>query len=204
MSHDFRGFLHDAIPAIIADDLVYESASPPDFNDWREQVTEVAHENAESRLIYAADEQRVIDEYETHEYAPDTADIDESAGSMTYSASQWQEARSAYAHAIAVAVLERLLEEAVEHIEESAGLLPVIAARLGADPDEAEGALTVWQENPHGWAAHSAEGEDEETGLYYYAFTHGQLDGLNGVATEVEGAWLSIVWSPTTKEEERA
>lgn len=200
MPHDHRGFLHDAIPDILADDFLWEAQQPPGFDDWRERVTEVAYQNAESRCIYTADELRVIEEYETHVYAPDNDEIDDYG--TAYTTSQWQQARSVYAQVIAVRVLERLLEEAIGIIEENAGLLPQIAARLGADPDEAELALTASRTNPLGWAAHSHEAEDEETGLYYYACTHGQLDGLNGIATQVEGVWLSIVWAPAPAEAE--
>ncbi len=44
-THDLTGFLHDAIPDILADRFVYRSQGRPiNFNDWRDHVPAQAAE----------------------------------------------------------------------------------------------------------------------------------------------------------------
>lgn len=199
MTHSWRGMLHDAVPNILNDSLAYNGTFDPDT--WRETASDLAWQEAETRVTYTADEEKVISEYETHELAPDIDDIDELAGTQ-FKASEWRQAQSAYAQAIAYHVLVNLLAEAVDDMEKGAEALLDCATDLGAPEDTDITDLDVASYScPHGWAVHDLEDSDADMGTFM-VWTSKQLDGLNGVSCQPveDGPWLSLTWDPSKKE----
>jgi hypothetical protein len=132
----------------------------------------------------------VINEYE-REFGNDA---EEFCGHTQYRASDWQQAQTDYAYAIAYAAFEHYFSEAKQELIEGLEEFESdVASELEFD-DTIKVQLS--SSCAHGWAAHDRELSDGTM-----VFESGQLDGRNGMERNVNGTWISCcVDRPTDTE----
>jgi hypothetical protein len=171
-----------------AADCVFEAAygmEELDLDALRDAVQNQIASRTESACIYYSSCLKIIDRYESDDRADPDALGDEGA----HKPSQWRDAMSAYAYAIAYTVIgceaENLLSE-LEHCQS-------VLAHAGA-PDVGV-APRLSRSCPHGWAPHDREDSD---GVYYWR--PAELEGCHAIAIRAEcGLWLSYTWTPTAR-----
>ena len=136
---------------------------------------------ADSYCLYYHEQDAVIREYES-EFGSEAEDMCDAG--QTYKASEYRQAATAYAYAIAycgfVHYFRKSKEELIEALEEFGA---AAARELEYD---GEIKVQITRQCPHGWASHDRELED---GTMVWRF--GQLDGYNGMARAVAGVWIS-------------
>lgn len=174
----------------VANDLAEQlSGKQGSAADLRHEIEQLDHDfDFDSFAPYSHEETDIINDLEK-EYWRDAEDI---CGDKTYKATEWEEARRAYAGALAYTAYSAIWEttkqaliEAIEEFETDA---------LDSDcPDTPVISLSLTC--IHGWAAHDREDSD---GTMY--FVSGQLDGCNGLAREHDGVWMSVCFTPEVKE----
>ena len=145
-----------------------------DAADLRNALEDRAHEEADNVCIY---------NHWCVEIIQDTG--------QTFTASQWQEAQTAYAYGIASAALSAFIDNALTEIEEVADELSDLCTDAAGDIFEGE--LAIGADCPHGWAPHDRE---DENGTHFWSPAH--LEGCHAIAREVCGVWLSFTWTPAT------
>jgi hypothetical protein len=160
--------------------------------DLRHDIEQLEHDfDFDSFAPYTHEETDIINDLEK-EYWRDAEDI---VGDKIYKATEWEEARRAYAAALAYAayssIWEQNKQELIEAIEEFES--EALDAKC---PDPI---ISLNLSYIHGWAAHDREDSD---GTMY--FESGQLDGCNGLAREANGVWMSVCFTPENATEDTA
>ncbi len=154
--------------------------------DLRHAIERLEHDfDFDSFAPYTHEETDIINDLEK-EYWRDAEDI---CGDKTYKATEWEEARRAYAAALAYTAYSSVWEQTKEELIEAVEQLESDAMDSGC-PDTPIISLSL--SCPHGWASHDREDED---GTMY--FESRQLDGCNGLAREFVGVWLSACFTPS-------
>jgi hypothetical protein len=158
-----------------------------DASTLRNALEDRAHEEAESACIYHHWCAQIIQDYE-REHGEEADDM-----GGTYTASQWQEAQTAYAYGIASAALSTMISTRLDEIEEAADDLSDLCR--DAAGEQFDGDLTIGAACPHGWAPHDRE---DENGTHFWSPAH--LEGCHAIARQVCGVWLSFTWTPAPVE----
>ncbi len=160
--------------------------------DLRHQIERLEHDfDFDSFAPYSHEETDIINDLEK-EYWRDAEDI---CGEKTYKATEWEEARRAYAGALAYTAYSSVWEQTKQELTEALEQFESDATASGC-PDTPIISLSL--SCVHGWAAHDREDED---GTMY--FVSGQLDSCNGLAREFAGVWLSVCFTPEAEGEAR-
>jgi hypothetical protein len=142
----------------------------------------------DSYAPYTHQETEVIGELEK-EYWRDAEDI---CGDKTYKATEWEEARRAYAGALAYTAYSSIWEQTKQELIEAIEQFESDAQDENCDDPNISLSLSC----PHGWASHDREDSD---GTMY--FVSGQLDGCNGLARQACGVWMSVCFTPEKDDE---
>ncbi len=159
-------------------------------DDLRHEVETLEHDfDFDSFAPYTHQEDDVISDLEK-EYWRDAEDI---CGDKTYKATEWEEARRAYAGALAYtaysSIWEQTKQELIEAIEEFES--DALDSKCPDTP-----VISLSMSCIHGWAAHDREDTD---GTMY--FVSGQLDGCNGLARLFNSVWMSVCFTPKNSTE---
>ena len=161
-------------------------------DDLRHEIETQDHDfDSGSYLPYTQDVEDAINELEK-EYWQDAEEI---CGDKQYKASEWAEARIAYAGALAYTAYSSLWEQTKQDLIEAIEQFESDAIDSGCSEPNISLSLTC----THGWAAHDREDSD---GTMY--FESGQLDGCNGLAFQSNGVWMSVCFTPEDSTEVRA
>jgi hypothetical protein len=179
--------IHARVSSDLAEQLSGKSGSA---GDLRHEIETLDHDfDFDSFAPYTHQEDDIINDLEK-EYWRDAEDI---CGDKTYKATEWEEARRAYAGALAYtaysSIWEQAKQELIEVIEQFES--DALDAKCPDTPQ-----ISVSLSCIHGWAAHDREDSD---GTMY--FESGQLDGCNGLARQVSGVWLSVCFVPEKVED---
>jgi hypothetical protein len=163
-------------------------------DDLRHEIEQAEHNfDFDSYAPYTHQESDVISDLEK-EYWRDAEDI---LGDTTYKATEWEDARRAYASALAYTAYSSLWEqtkrELIEEIEQfESDARDVLPKDCYDDPQ-----ITLSLSCLHGWAAHNREDAD---GTMF--FESRQLDGCNGLAKKTSSeVWLSVCFTPKADEQ---
>jgi len=177
MTRDIR----ERVTSDLAEQLSGKQGSAADL---RYEIERLEHDfDFDSFAPYSHEEIDVINDLEK-EYWRDAEDI---CGDKTYKATEWEEARRAYAGALAYTAYSSIWQQTKQELIEAIEQFESDAMDSGCnDPIISLSLACV-----HGWASHNREDED---GTMY--FTSGQLDGCNGLARESVGVWLSVCFVP--------
>jgi hypothetical protein len=159
-------------------------------DDLRHEVEQLDHEfDFDSFAPYTHQEADIISELEK-EYWRDAEDI---CGEKTYKATEWEEARRAYAGALAYTAYSSIWEQTKQELIEAIEEFETDATDAHCDDPQISLALSC----VHGWASHDREDSD---GTMY--FESGQLDGCNGLARQASGVWMSVCFAPDVDDAE--
>ena len=174
--------IHERVSGDLAEQLSGKSGSAADL---RHEIETLEHDfDFDSFAPYTHEETDIINELEK-EYWRDAEDI---VGDKTYKATEWEEARRAYAGALAYVAYssqwERTKQELIEAIEQFES--DALDSKCPETPE-----ISLSLSCMHGWAAHDREDSD---GTMY--FESGQLDGCNGLARLFNGVWMSVCFTP--------
>ncbi len=169
----------------VANDLAEQlSGKSGSSDDLRHEIEALEHDfDFDSYAPYTRQELEVIEDLD-REYGRDAEDI---CGEQTYKATEWEEARRAYAGALAYTAYSSIWEQTKQELIEAIEEFESDATDAHCDDPQIYLALKC----VHGWAAHDREDSD---GTMY--FESGQLDGCNGLARQVSGLWLSVCFTP--------
>jgi hypothetical protein len=158
-------------------------------DDLRHEIETLEHDfDFDSYAPYTHQETDVISDLEK-EYWRDAEDL---CGDRTYKATEWEEARRAYASALAYTAYSSIWEQTKQELIEAIDQFASDAMNFGCD----EPVLSLSTSCLHGWAAHNREDAD---GTMY--FESRQLDGCNGLARQSSGVWLSVCFVPNAESE---
>jgi hypothetical protein len=159
------------------DDLIYEIENLElDFD-------------GDSYCPYYNQQDALISEHES-EFGYDADDI---CGSKKYTASEWQQAQSAYAYAIGYIGFQHYISAGKTELTEAVTDFATDAVHeLDYEDEDNTLKIGVSTKCPHGWAAH-----DHETDGGILVWKSKQLDGCNGAAIEINGVWLYCCVDPT-------
>lgn len=158
-------------------------------DDLRHEIETLDHDfDFDGFAPYAHQETDIINDLEK-EYWRDAEDI---CGDKTYKATEWEEARRAYAGALAYTAYSSNWDQTKQELIEGIAEFETDALDAGC-PDTP--VITLSLTCLHGWAAHDREDSD---GTMY--FVSGQLDGCNGLAREFNSVWFSVCFTPEPKE----
>ena len=177
MARDLEQYAQDAL----ADSVTDACKGFMDAADAISAVEDVESEfDGDSYCPYYSQQDDVVNEYE-RDFGSDAEDL---IGETTYKATEWQEAKTAYAYAIAYAAYSSYFstakQELIEAVEEFAGDAQT-ELELEDRPQ-----VTFSTTCTHGWAAHNRELSDGTM-----IFESRQLDGCNGMAREIGSVWIS-------------
>jgi hypothetical protein len=167
-------------------EALYGMDTLEDIEDVRERAREGAAQDADNVCIYYTDCMDIIRRYESEVHASDVEDL--LAGREPFPASEWREAMTAYANAVAYVALSAAANAAVDALEEALSALQEAAANHGAEEYDAP---RISRDCPHGWAVHDKE---DEAGVCYWS--EAELEGCRAVAIRSSGVWLSFTWTP--------
>lgn len=157
-------------------------------DDLRHEIETLEHDfDFDSFAPYRHEEDEVISELEK-EYYRDAEDI---CGDKTYKATEWEEARRAYASALAYTAYSSLWEQSKQELIEAIEQFESDAT----DSDCSDPLITLALSCIHGWPAHNREDAD---GTMY--FVSRQLDGCNGLARQFNGVWMSVCFTPESED----
>ncbi len=169
----------------LAEQLSGKSGSAADL---RHDIEQLEHDfDFDSFAPYTHEETDIINDLEK-EYWRDAEDI---CGDKTYKATEWEEARRAYAGALAYTAYSSIWEQTKQELIEAVEQFESDAIDFGCD----EPVISLSLSCLHGWAAHNREDAD---GTMY--FESRQLDGCNGLARQVSGVWMSVCFVPEKTE----
>lgn len=155
--------------------------------DLKHEIETLDHDfDFDSFAPYRHEEDEVISELEKEYYR----DAEDFLGGTTYKATEWEEARRAYASALAYSAFSSLWEQAKQELIETIEQFESDAQDSGCD----DPVITLALSCIHGWAAHDREDED---GTMY--FVSRQLDGCNGLARQFNGVWMSVCFTPESE-----
>jgi len=158
-------------------------------DDLRHEIERLEHDfDFDSFAPYSHEETDIISELEK-EYWRDAEDI---CGETTYRATEWEEARRAYASALAYTAYSSIWEQTKQELIEAIEQFESDAMGSGCD----EPVISLSLSCVHGWASHDRE---DEGGTMF--FESRQLDGCNGLAKQCSGVWLSVCFVPNAENE---
>ena len=191
---DLRGYAEDSLAELIT----YNITKYVEISDATSTLEDLEEDfDGDSYCPYCSQQGEVIARYES-DFGREAEDICDYGA--TYKASEFEQARAAYAYAIADCGFESYfgaaksdLIEALEEFENDAHIELTLSEDILADGIKVQ--LTT--RCPHGWAPHDRELEDGTM-----VWESGQLDGCNGMSREVSGVWISCCISPAKKAEE--
>ena len=159
-------------------------------DDLRHEIETLEHDfDFDSYAPYTHEETAVISDLEK-EYWQSAEDF---LGDKTYKATEWEDARRAYASALAYSAFSSLWEQGKQELIEAIEQFESDAQDSGCNDPQIALALCC----THGWAAHDREDAD---GTMY--FVSRQLDGCNGLAKQFNGVWMSVCFVPEAPEAE--
>lgn len=169
-----------------------------DIDAMRDAAIDLTHQTADDLVSSSyANAESIIDRYERE--AGDVEDFGQS-----FKASEYLQAMTAYAYAVATAVLwseiadiESDLETARESLGDEWGRLYPDADCLADCDIRVTGA-----ECPYGWAAHDYENDTSDGKSSVMVWKSGQLDGGNGMAVQCGRIWLYVGWTGTPENSE--
>ena len=161
--------------------------NPPETADNLKQRIEDAADEAtfdlDAYAPYTSQEIELIEDEEREFWQEAEAFLSQE---KEYTASQWEEARRAYAAAIGYAAFSHHIHAAKDELIEAIDDM----TNDDALADVKEPKFDVSRSCTHGWAPHDRESED---GTHYWA---AQLEGCKAIAKQVCGIWLTITWTP--------
>jgi hypothetical protein len=162
-------------------------------DDLRHEIEQLDHNfDFDSYAPYTHQEDDVILDLE-RDYWRDAEDF---LSDKTYKATEWEDARRAYAAALAYTAYSSLWEQTKQELIEEIEQFETDAQDFGCD----DPIITLSMSLLHGWAAHNREDSD---GTMY--FESRQLDGCNGLAKKTSsGVWLSVCFAPKADAESEA
>lgn len=171
----------------LGEEIAYNLTGWQDADDAVREIRKIELDfDGDSVCPYYAQQTQVIDDYE-RDFGEEAEEI---AGEETYKASHWQEAKTAYAYAIAYCAFSSYAAEAREE------LAAAVEEFVSDSQTELnlEDAPEIQFSNTcvHGWAAHDRELEDGTM-----IFESGQLDGCNGTARDLGPVWVSTCVDPS-------
>lgn len=141
--------------------------------------------DAESYCPYYSQQDEVIRDYE-RDFGEEAEDI---CSGTEYKASDWQQAKTAYAYAIAYCAFTSYFYRAKEAIKESIEEFVDDVNRELEPTDEVQ--IQITTRCTYGWAAHDRELSDGTM-----IFESRQLDGSNGMERNINGIWVSTCFEP--------
>ena len=158
--------------------------------DLRHEIEQTEHNfDFDSYAPYTHQENDVISDLEK-EYWRDAEDF---LSDRAYKATEWADARRAYAGALAYTAYSSLWEQTKQELIEEIEQFESDAQDFGCDDPQ----ITLSLSCLHGWAAHNRE---DSNGLMF--FESRQLDGCNGMAKKTDcDVWLSVCFTPKTDAE---
>lgn len=156
-----------------------------DARALRDALEDRVGEEAESACIYHHHCDQIISDYEREYPGEDMGG--------TFTAAQWEEARTAYAYGVAYAALSSMIDAGLQKIEEAADELDGLMR--DEYPDAPDVQMQIGRDCPHGWAPH--DHEDSDGTHHWYPR---ELEGCHAIAREVAGVWLSYTWTPEAAE----
>lgn len=170
------------INAYVKDELAERlSGSKGSADDLRSEIERLDHDfDFDGFAPYSHQESEVISELED-EHWRDAQDIADSG--QTFKPSEWEQARRAYAAALAYTAFSSLWETAKHELIEAIEQFESDAESIGCE----EPIISLSMTCLHGWASHDRE--DEQGTMF---FVSRQLDGANGLAREIDSVWLSV------------
>lgn len=162
-----------------------------DIDDVIQQVEDLEDDfDAESYCPYYSQQDEVIRDYES-DFGREAEDI---TGDATYKAEDWQQAKTAYAYALAWVAHSHYFAEAKSELIDGLGeFADDVRRELDWDEDVH---VQVSNSCQHGWASHDRELEDGTM-----IFESRQLDGCNGVDRKIGGVWVSCCINPDSENE---
>lgn len=180
---------------VYAADRIGELLDVKGFADVDDVINEVENLeddfDAESYCPYYSQQDEILRDYE-RDFGGDAEDI---VGERTFKATEWQEAKTAYAYAVAYMAFSHYFAEAkTELVNGIREFADDVARELEFD---GELKIQVTSRCSHGWAAHNRELADGTM-----VFESGQLDGCNGMEVKIGGVWVSCCIDPTTPKDE--
>ena len=169
----------------VANDLAEQlSGKRGSAADLRHEIEQLEHDfDFDSYAPYSCQENDVINELESDYWQ----DAEELCGDKEYKATEWTEARRAYAAALAYTAYSSIWEQAKQELIEAIEQFESDA--LDSKCPDTPG-ISLSMTCVHGWSAHDRE--DEGT-MYWES---GQLDGCNGLAHQANGVWMSVCFTP--------
>ena len=177
MARDLEQYAQDAL----ADSVTDACKGFMDAADAISAVEDVESEfDGDSYCPYYGQQDDVVNEYE-REFGNDAEDL---IGEKTYKATEWQEAKTAYAYAIAYTAHSSYFSTAKQELIEAVEEFPGDAQTELELEDRPQ--VTFSTTCIHGWAAHNRELLDGTM-----IFESRQLDGCNGMAREIGSVWIS-------------
>ena len=135
--------------------------------------------DAESACPYYIQQDEILNDYEK-DYGSDAESM---CDDSEYKASDWQTAKTAYAYAVAYCAYSALFSTAKDNLTEAIEELVTLAGRELETDNEIQ--VQLGMSCPYGSVAH----DKELDGILVWS--HGQLDGMNGMASEACGLWIS-------------
>jgi hypothetical protein len=172
---DMQQYAQDRLAELVSDAIQAVENEEGDFD-------------AESYCPYYAQQVACINDYES-DFGDDAEDI---CGDQTFKATEWQQAQTAYAYAIAYCAFSSHFADAKKELIEVLESFEDLAQSTLKTSEEIMVQLSM--SCSLGWAAHNRELEDGTM-----VFESGQLDGCNGIELEVSGVWVSCVVNPSVE-----
>ena len=146
--------------------------------------------DGDSFCPYYSQQDDVIADYE-REFGSEAEGI---CDEETYKASDWLQAKSAYAYAIAYVGFGQYFQAAKDALVEAVEEFGDDAYRELKTDDVVQ--IQFSNDCPHGWASHDRELADGTM-----IWESRQLDGSNGMARQVNSIWISCCLSPKESSE---
>jgi hypothetical protein len=185
---DLKGYAEDSLAELVA----YNITGFVEISDAISTIEDLEEEfDGDSYCPYYSQQEDVIVRYES-DFGREAEDICD--GGTTYKASEYQQAATAYAYAIAYCGFQSYFQAAKDELVEVLEEFESDAQGELKTDEEIQVLLTT--HCPHGWAAHDRELTDGTM-----IWESGQLDGCNGMAKTASGVWISCCITPITETE---
>ena len=186
---DLKGYAEDSLAELVAHNVAWFV----EISDVVSTIEDLEEDfDGDSYCPYYSQQEEVIARYES-DFGSDAEDICD--GGQTYKASEYQQAQTAYAYAIAYCGFQAYFQVAKDELIEALEEFESDAQGELKTDEEIQVQLTT--QCPRGWAAHDRELTDGTM-----IWESGQLDGCNGMAKTASGVWVSCCISPVAGTEE--
>jgi len=164
----------------LGEEIAYNITGWQDADDAARQIRDIEIDfDGDSVCPYYAQQDQIVNDYE-REFGSEAEDI---TGGTEYKASDWQNAKTAYAYAIGYVAFSRYASEAREELAEAVEEF-VSDTQSELELEDAP-QIQFSTSCPHGWASHDRELSDGTM-----IFESGQLDGSNGTARDLGPVWV--------------